>query len=95
MVTDEFGEDDCSDSFMNAYMTWADQNNESYLAWSWVPPVTLDTTCSTTDGPDTGYGYFANYAFLDSFSSGTPDPLIPQAANYKAHLALPSVYGSE
>jgi hypothetical protein len=42
VVTAEFGEDDCSDGFMEQYMQFADANGISYLGWSWSP----ETSCT-------------------------------------------------
>ena len=85
MVTGELGEDDCSTSYMNAYMTWADANDESYLAWTWEP----------YSGPQPEacvQGSLVNWELIQNWS-GTPSTSIPQGPNYKAHLAL--VYPSE
>jgi len=35
LVTGEVGEFDCEHSFIDAFMSWADTSNVSYLAWSW------------------------------------------------------------
>jgi Cellulase (glycosyl hydrolase family 5) len=35
VVTGEFGEDKCGDSFDLAFMPWADQHGISYLGWAW------------------------------------------------------------
>jgi hypothetical protein len=35
LVTGEFDESDCSQTFDNAYMKWADGHGVSYLAWGW------------------------------------------------------------
>jgi hypothetical protein len=35
IVTGELGENDCTDSYVNSYMNWADQNNVSYTAFEW------------------------------------------------------------
>jgi hypothetical protein len=83
MVTNEFGENDCSDTFMNTYMTWADKNNESYLAWAWLPKSNITPACTV--------GSNNNYYLLSDWN-GDPSTLIPQGANYKAHLAAVSPY---
>jgi hypothetical protein len=85
MVTGELGENDCNTSYMNAYMTWADANDESYLAWTWEP----------YSGPQPEacvQGSLVNWELIQNWS-GTPSTSIPQGPNYKAHLAL--VYPSE
>jgi hypothetical protein len=35
VVTGEFGESGCADSYDLSYMPWADQNGVSYLGWTW------------------------------------------------------------
>ena len=35
VVTGELGEDDCQQSFIDAYMNWADPLGVSYLGWTW------------------------------------------------------------
>ena len=35
VVTGELGETDCSHAYIDNYMSWADQNDISYLGWSW------------------------------------------------------------
>ena len=35
VVTGEFGEDGCTDTFDLAFMPWADQHGVSYLGWAW------------------------------------------------------------
>lgn len=35
VVTGELGENDCTASFINTYMPWADAHHLSYLAWTW------------------------------------------------------------
>jgi hypothetical protein len=37
-MADEFGETDCSTSFINSFMEWADSIGISYLAWNWEVP---------------------------------------------------------
>jgi endoglucanase len=38
VVTGEFGEQDCRDTFVTSYMTWADAHDVGYLAWAWWDP---------------------------------------------------------
>ena len=45
VVTGEFDEDDCSDSFDDSYMNWADSHGVSYLAWGWY--VLTPASCSS------------------------------------------------
>ncbi len=89
VVTDEFGESDCSVNFMNMYMTWADQNNESYLAWTWNPTGTSATQCSVNISD--GAKYWSNYGLLSNYD-GTASTVSPQGSNYKTHLAQVSPY---
>jgi endoglucanase len=35
VVTGELGEYDCTSSFIDSYMAWADAHGVSYLAWAW------------------------------------------------------------
>jgi hypothetical protein len=86
LVTDELGEADCQDGFMNDYMDWADQNDESYLAWAWVP-----YSSSYTASPVCSVGSNNNWELISDWD-GTPNSLIPQGTNYQAHLAAVSPY---
>lgn len=36
LITSEFGENDCGNSFVTQYMQWADSHNISYLPWAWT-----------------------------------------------------------
>jgi hypothetical protein len=78
IVTGEFGEDDCTDNYINTYMNWADQNNVSYLAWVWN--INTATTCNPglTD-PGSSLNLLENW-------SGTPSSVSPEAADFMAHL---------
>jgi hypothetical protein len=86
MVTGEFGEANCSDAFMNAYMAWADKNDESYLAWSWG---TYRKTSQCVQPPNVNFN--VNWALLQNYG-GTPSLVVPQGEAYKRHLALVSPY---
>jgi hypothetical protein len=86
LVTGEFGEGNCSNTFMNTYMTWADRNNVSYLAWSWG---TDRSVSKCVERPDNNF--YVNWALLRNYS-GAPSTVIPQGAAYKEHLALVSPY---
>ena len=37
VVTGEFGDFGCVDTYINEYMPWADAHGVSYLAWTWSP----------------------------------------------------------
>ncbi|MGO9972497.1 MAG: glycoside hydrolase family 5 protein [Solirubrobacteraceae bacterium] len=51
VVTGEFDEDDCSTTFDNAYMDWADAHGIGYLAWGWyvLDPATCGSLYLITD----------------------------------------------
>jgi hypothetical protein len=51
VVTGEFGEGDCADTFMNNYMTWADQHGVSYLGWAWwvIPDCSMNAFSIVSD----------------------------------------------
>jgi hypothetical protein len=62
VVTTEFGESGCTDSYALSYMAWADANDVSYLGWAWDA---TDKGWSCSAGPSlivnyggtpTGYG---------------------------------------
>ena len=36
VLTDEMGEEDCQQTYVGPYMSWADAHGISYLAWVWV-----------------------------------------------------------
>jgi hypothetical protein len=82
LVTDELGEDDCSDAYMNNYMDWADQNNVSYLAWAWQVGNPPDQPC-VAGYPEPQNG--GNFSLLSTVA-GVPSTTIPQGANYMNHL---------
>jgi len=84
LVATELGEADCQATYMNNFMNWADQNNASYLAWSWEVYTGGSSTCiGQSGGPINGSGM--NLQYLSNFD-GTPNTVAPQPANYKAHL---------
>ncbi len=70
-VTGELGEKDCTSSFINAYMPWADAHNVSYLAWSFNAgpswPCRAPSLITDDNGDPTPYGagYKAHLAALD------------------------------
>ncbi len=49
VVTGELGEPDCSASYIDSYMDWADRYGISYLAWSWQPPIPSSDACAATN----------------------------------------------
>jgi hypothetical protein len=75
VVTGEFGENDCSASYIDKYMQWADEHAISYVAWSWEPPATDTATCAAD-----------NMKLLSSWN-GTPNTSAPAGPAFAAHLA--------
>jgi hypothetical protein len=58
VITGELGENDCDDTFVDQYMTWADTSGISYMGWTWN---TWDCSSgpaliSDYDGTATGLG---------------------------------------
>jgi endoglucanase len=80
IITGEFGESDCQDSFDTSYMNWADQNDVSYIAWSWQ--VNNYTTCNPNGG---AAGIQSNLKLLSN-SDGTPSTIDPAAPVIRNHL---------
>jgi aryl-phospho-beta-D-glucosidase BglC (GH1 family) len=88
VVTGEFDQGfDCANpptsptaltSFDNTYMSWADQNGVSYLAWGWWVLGNTSSTCASLGGGDDNYDLVSNL-------SGTP--VAPDGTNLQAHLA--------
>jgi hypothetical protein len=87
VITGELGEDDCSASFIDAYMNWADAHNISYLAQSWQPPNSSDSSLCVPSGGDIAPGDLGQNARLIANWTGTPNPIAPEGAAFKAHLA--------
>ena len=66
-VTGELGENDCTSNFIDAYMTWADAHDVSYLAWSFNVGACDSPSLITDDNGDPtpyGAGYKAHLAAL-------------------------------
>ncbi len=76
VVTGEFGEKDCSAAFIDAYMSWADSEGISYLAWTWS--VNSSQPCTVGNGR-------SNHYLLQSWA-GQPSTLAPDGQAYQAHL---------
>ncbi len=76
VVSAEFGEDDCSATFINRYMDWADEHRLSYLAWSWDTPPPGETGCAAT-----------NMELLSNWD-GTPSMTAVAGAAVHARLAM-------
>lgn len=57
VVTTEFGEADCADSFVNRFMNWADSAGVSYLGWGWnTSGCRAPSLIRSWDGAPTTYG---------------------------------------
>jgi hypothetical protein len=74
VITGEIGETDCSASYIDAYMQWADQHNISYLAWTWNP-ASAGVSCAS-----------ANLSLLSNWN-GLPNTEAPAGSAFAAHLA--------
>lgn len=72
VVTGEFGESGCSDSFDLSFMPWADRHGISYLGWAW------DST-----GPPSHWSCSGGPALIENYS-GAPDAY---GIGLKDHLA--------
>ena len=55
VVTTEIGEGECSDAFIDSFMSWADSAGVSYLGWSWNP-WGCAALITSWDGQPTSYG---------------------------------------
>jgi endoglucanase len=57
VVTTELGQGDCSHSFVDQFMRWADRAGVSYLGWTWSPfGCGAPALISSWDGQPTPYG---------------------------------------
>jgi hypothetical protein len=58
VVTGELGENDCAESYVNSFFTWADPLGVSYLGWAWnVQSCTaFPALISSYSGTPTGFG---------------------------------------
>jgi endoglucanase len=83
VVTGEFGEEDCSTTYISAFMSWADQRGISYLAWSWEPPNNGDTVCIPSIG---NTGSANNLQLLSNWTSAQPSTAAPEGAAVDTHL---------
>ncbi len=90
VVIDEFGEKDCKVSFVNAVMNWADQNQISYLAWSWKTDSIKSSTCIGSNIKSTN-GTQMNQELLSNYNGGV-NTVAPEPADIKAHLLATSWY---
>ena len=78
VVTGELGENDCGQSFVDAYMQWADAHGVSYLGWAW--DAGGGWTCSGGPSLITGYtgaptgmgaGFRSHFAAVAAAHPGT------------------------
>jgi hypothetical protein len=77
LISGEIGEDDQADTYVDAYMVWADSRGVSYLAWTWDTWVcdsgpVLISNYSGTACSGFGAGYEAHLASLPSSSWQPP-----------------------
>jgi len=63
VITGEFGDNDCTHDYSDAYMKWADRHGVSYLGWTWDATDLGSWTCAggpslirDFDGTPTRYG---------------------------------------
>ena len=82
IVATEFGENDCkAGTFLTSLLTWLDQKNESYLAWTWDTWGTCQAGTASGGSPATG----SPWALPTSYTSGTPNS--PYATAVHDHFA--------
>jgi Cellulase (glycosyl hydrolase family 5) len=75
IVATEFGENDCmGGTFVTSLMQWLDQQNQSYLAWTW------DAYGACVAGSATGQGG-SPWSLVGSYTSGTPNDGFAQAVH--------------
>lgn len=80
LVTEEIGESDCADIYVNPLMTWLDANGGNYLAWAWdtyscggFPAVIADN-----NGTPTSFGLgIRNHYLVMSGQSVPAPPIVP------------------
>jgi hypothetical protein len=77
VVTGEFGEEDCKDTFDNAFMTWADAHGVGYLMWAWWDPDPQIDSCNqlallTADGRPRVPNGTALKSHLDKLAAQAP-----------------------
>ena len=90
IVTGEFGEGDCSTSFVSLFMNWADAHNISYLAWDWeVPYSSQPTTCVSSSN---SHNLGTNLMLLSNWN-GEPNTSSPEGASIENHLHTLGILG--
>jgi hypothetical protein len=73
VVTGEFGEDNCDDTYDLAFMAWADQHGVSYLGWTW-------------DATDAGWNCSSGPALIEDYG-GKPTAYGVALKEHLARLA--------
>jgi endoglucanase len=76
VVTGEFGEKDCSASYIDEYMDWADAHGISYLAWTW--DVNSTEPCVANNDR-------SNHYLLQNWS-GDPTTMAPDGVAFQSHV---------
>jgi hypothetical protein len=73
VVATEFGEPDCTDTFVNPLMSWLDVNSAGYLAWTWNTWGCggMQLMTDYIGGTPTGYGAGIHDHFL-AVTGGSP-----------------------
>jgi hypothetical protein len=79
IVTGEFGESGCTDSYDLEYMAWADAHGVSYLGWTW-------------DATDENWNCSGGPALIESYN-GTPTAYGIGLKEHLAALALAATTG--
>jgi len=83
VVTGEFGETDCRDTFDVNYMNWADRHGVGYLMWQWIvlepselatPPCASLAIIADAQGTPMAPNGTALKAHLDALAAGTTPP---------------------
>ena len=83
VVTGEFGETNCSTTFVLSYMNWADAHNVSYLAWDWeVPDQSKPNKCVASRN---GHNIGTNLMLLSNWN-GTPSTSSPEGVVIRKHM---------
>lgn len=76
IITGELGEQNCGDdSWLKSYLSWANQNNISYLAWAWD---TVDQASSCSNFVSTASPGSGTLQLLSNWN-GTPFAAIPSS----------------
>jgi hypothetical protein len=84
VVTGEFGEEDCSASYIDDFMNWADANGVSYLGWGWTPDSSNATSCTPAPFGSQG-GSGINLDYLSGWDA-QPNADAPQGSAVRIHF---------